>query len=46
MLKVVGSGGRWTQWGYGEEMPLADIRQPFKGDHWWYPQSTPLAHSL
>jgi hypothetical protein len=26
-----------TRWGYGEEMPLADIRLPFEGDHWWYP---------
>ena len=29
---------RW--WGYGEEMPLADITLPFKGDHWWYPKAT------
>ncbi|MEM7230821.1 MAG: CehA/McbA family metallohydrolase, partial [Planctomycetota bacterium] len=26
------------QWGYGEEMPLAEIQSPFEGDHWWYPQ--------
>ncbi len=26
--------------GYGEEMPLADIRVPFAGDHWWYPRET------
>lgn len=24
--------------GYGEEMPLSDIKLPFEGDHWWYPQ--------
>lgn len=23
--------------GCGEEMPLKDIREPFEGDHWWYP---------
>jgi hypothetical protein len=26
--------------GYGEEMPLADIRDDDKGDHWWYPANT------
>lgn len=24
--------------GYGEEMPLEEIKLPFEGDHWWYPQ--------
>lgn len=33
-----GPDTRFTLWGYGEEMPLADIRLPFLGDHWWYPQ--------
>jgi len=27
-------------WGYGEEMPLANITLPFAGDHWWYPKQT------
>ena len=27
-------------WGYGEEMPLADVVVPFVGDHWWYPKQT------
>jgi hypothetical protein len=31
-----GPGTRWAQRGYGEEMPLAAIRTPFEGDHWWY----------
>lgn len=26
-----------TRWGYGEEMPLTEIKVPFDGDHWWYP---------
>jgi len=26
--------------GYGEEMPLAEIKLPFNGDHWWFPQNT------
>ena len=26
--------------GYGEEMPLDEIRLPFAGDHWWYPRQT------
>ena len=25
--------------GYGEEMPLSDVKIPFKGDHWWYPKN-------
>ena len=32
-----GPGTRWAHRGYGEEMPLAEIRTPFEGDHWWYP---------
>jgi len=27
-------------WGYGEEMPLEDIKIPFVGDNWWYPKNT------
>lgn len=26
--------------GYGEEMPLADIPDPWEGDRWWYPRQT------
>jgi hypothetical protein len=29
-----------TLQGYGEEMPHAEIKLPFDGDHWWYPQNT------
>lgn len=32
-----GPGTRWAHRGYGEEMPLSEIRTPFEGDHWWYP---------
>jgi hypothetical protein len=35
-----GGDTEFTLWGYGEEMPLADIRLPFRGDHWWYPRNT------
>jgi hypothetical protein len=35
-----GGDTEFTLWGYGEEMPLADIRLPLPGDHWWYPQNT------
>ena len=31
---------RFSLNGYGEEMPLAEIKRPFVGDHWWYPQRT------
>lgn len=26
----------FTRWGYGEEMPLAEVLPPYEGDHWWY----------
>ncbi|MCS7253975.1 MAG: CehA/McbA family metallohydrolase [Armatimonadetes bacterium] len=26
--------------GYGEEMPLNEIKIPFVGDHWWYPKNS------
>ncbi|HID07725.1 MAG TPA: hypothetical protein EYP10_11340 [Armatimonadetes bacterium] len=35
-----GGDTRFSLWGYGEEMPLAEIRLPFAGDHWWYPRAT------
>jgi len=35
-----GPDTRWEHRGYGEEMPLAEIRLPFAGDHWWYPERT------
>jgi hypothetical protein len=35
-----GPDTRLSHRGYGEEMPLADIRLPFEGDHWWYPNRT------
>lgn len=37
---LTGEDGRFELRGYGEEMPLADIRLPFLGDHWWYPRRT------
>lgn len=38
--RLRGPDTEFVLWGYGEEMPLADITLPFKGDHWWYPQAT------
>jgi hypothetical protein len=35
--RLEGPGTTWEHRGYGEEMPLAEIREPFEGDHWWYP---------
>ena len=35
-----GPGTRCRHRGYGEEMPLEEIRLPFEGDHWWYPLRT------
>lgn len=35
-----GAGSSLRLRGYGEEMPLAEIRLPFEGDHWWYPRNT------
>ena len=40
LKQAVGDGPRFTLWGYGEEMPLAEVREPFVGDHWWYPERT------
>ncbi len=40
VANLSGPDTRWTHHGYGEEMPLADIRLPFRGDHWWYPENT------
>ncbi len=34
-----GRGSSLTLWGYGEEMPLKDIKLPFVGDGWWYPRN-------
>lgn len=38
--KLIGGDTRFELSGYGEEQPLADIKRPFVGDHWWYPQRT------
>jgi hypothetical protein len=35
-----GRGSALKVLGYGEEMPLADIKLPFEGDRWWYPKRT------
>ena len=40
MARLEGPGTRWEHRGYGEEMPLEEVRVPFAGDHWWYPQRT------
>lgn len=39
-VTLAGADCRFTLQGYGEEMPLADVRLPFLGDHWWYPRQT------
>ncbi len=33
-----GGDSRLALWGYGEDMPLADVKPPYDGDHWWYPK--------
>jgi len=35
---LVGASTRFALWGYGEEMPIANVTMPFEGDHWWYPK--------
>lgn len=40
VARLEGQGTRFAHRGYGEEMPLSEIRQPFQGDHWWYPNRT------
>jgi hypothetical protein len=40
VAKLAGNDSQFVLWGYGEEMPLADIRLPFAGDRWWYPART------
>ena len=40
VAQLEGPGTRFEHRGYGEEMPLEQIRAPFEGDHWWYPQRT------
>ena len=40
MARLEGPGTRWEHRGYGEEMPLPEVRLPFEGDHWWYPRQT------
>jgi hypothetical protein len=37
VARLDGPSTRWAHRGYGEEMPLSEIRTPFEGDHWWYP---------
>ena len=36
---LAGPATRLVLHGYAEEMPLAEIKHPFEGDHWWYPQN-------
>jgi hypothetical protein len=40
VARLEGPGTRWEHRGYGEEMPLSEVRLPFEGDHWWYPRRT------
>jgi len=35
-----GNGSSLRLWGYGEGLPLDDIKLPFEGDGWWYPKRT------
>jgi hypothetical protein len=39
ILNLEGEDIRLKLRGYGEEMKIKDIRIPFEGDHWWYPQN-------
>ena len=38
--RLSGQGTMLDWCGYGEEMDLAEIRAPFEGDHWWYPNNS------
>jgi hypothetical protein len=40
VAQLEGPGTRFAHRGYGEEMPLGEVRLPFEGDHWWYPLRT------
>jgi hypothetical protein len=40
VARLKGGDSELYLWGHGEEMPLAAIRSPFPGDHWWYPERT------
>jgi hypothetical protein len=40
VAQMEGPGTRLAHRGYGEEMPLGEIRMPYEGDHWWYPLRT------
>ncbi len=40
VAQLQGGDTEFSLWGHGEEMPLAAIRTPFAGDHWWYPDRT------
>ncbi|NRB41068.1 MAG: CehA/McbA family metallohydrolase [Pseudomonadales bacterium] len=37
--RVVGWRTELVLHGYGEDLPLAEIKLPFEGDHWWYPKN-------
>lgn len=39
-LLLHGGETRVVMRGYGEEMPLNEVKIPFKGDHWWYPKNS------
>lgn len=39
-LSLTSQGVKLQLRGYGEEMPLSEIKIPFEGDHWWYPKNS------
>ncbi|MCZ8512145.1 CehA/McbA family metallohydrolase [Paenibacillus filicis] len=36
--RLTGKDTEFRIWGYGEEMPLAEIQEPYE-DRWWYPKN-------
>ena len=39
MANLRGGDTQFTLWGYGEEMPLAEVQRSTAGDHWYYPSN-------
>lgn len=39
-LSLTAQGLKLQIRGYGEEMPLNEIKIPFEGDRWWYPKNS------
>ncbi len=38
VARLEAPGTVWEHRGYGEELPLAELKPPYEGDHWWYPR--------